>query len=362
MQVELYDDAHAFDVLREEWDQLLSRSYCDTLFLRPAWLGIWWEVFGREGALRLATARDERGRLVGVAPLFLAPLAADPAEPVPALSYERPVPRTGTIVQPTALFVGGTEVSDYLDFVVERGQAEAVYRAFFDVLQREAGWEWIDLHCLPGDSPTPDLLGRLAREAGHDVALAQEDVCPVLALPASWREYLSLLSKKDRHELRRKMRRVAESGVEEIVEVRSSAELDSLLPSFLALHEASAPDKADFMQDPRMRTFFRRVAQMACEHGWLDLSFLALDGQLAASLFCFRYGDSMLVYNSGFDPDAWPGLSPGVALFGHRIRQAIESGVRTYDFMQGNERYKYDLGAQDRPIHRLFARRSAREG
>lgn len=362
MQVELYHDAQAFDLLREEWDALLPRSYYDNLFLRPAWLKAWWQVFGRQGALRLATAREAGGRLVGVAPLFLAPLAADTAEPVPTLSYERPVPRPGTSVHDTALFVGGTEVSDYLDFTVERGQAEAVNRAFFDLWQQEGDWEWMDLHCLPDGSPTADLWSRLAREAGHSVALVQEDVCPVLELPGSWSGYLSQLRRKDRHELRRKMRRVAESGTVEVLEVGRGADLDGQLASFMRLHEASTPDKADFMQDERMREFFALVAQMALENGWLDLSFLALDGQLAASLFCFRYNEAVLVYNSGFDPQAWPGLSPGVALFGHRIRQAITGGVRVFDFMQGDERYKYDLGAQDRPIHRLFIRRNAGEG
>jgi CelD/BcsL family acetyltransferase involved in cellulose biosynthesis len=357
MQVDLYTDAKAFDTLREEWDQLLPQSYSDTLFQRPAWLGAWWQVFGAEGGLRLITVRDGRGNLVGVAPLFVAGVMAEDSEPVPALSYERPMPRPSASLHQTVLLVGGTEVSDYLDVAVHRGHGAAVYQALFDALQEDASWEWIDLHCLPAGSPTPEAFGKGAVAAGQRVALVQEDVCPAIDLPASWPEYLAMLSRKERHELRRKMRRVERSGQVRITEASDPATLDDQLAAFVALHEASAPDKAGFMSDPRMRAFFGLVARVALANGWLDLSFLALDGRLAASLLCFRYGDAVLVYNSGFDPQAWPGLSPGLALFAHRIRQAIESGVRVFDFMQGDERYKYDLGAQDRPVHRLFIRR-----
>ncbi|MDI7277938.1 MAG: GNAT family N-acetyltransferase [Anaerolineae bacterium] len=357
MRVELHRDPAAFDTLCEEWDALLARSAFDTLFLRPAWLGTWWQVFGREGALRIVTVRDGRGNLVGVAPLFLAPLMADARQPVPDLSYERPVPQPSATPHETLLFVGGTEVTDYLDFIVERTQAPEVYKALFAAVLEEGGWEWTDLHCLPDFSPTVATFGALARAAGLEVQVAQEDVCPFVTLPRTWPEYLAMLGGKERHELRRKMARAARTTRVEVLEAGDPAALEDHLQAFIALHEASTPDKADFMRDPRMRRFFDLVARMALENGWLDLSFLALDGRLAASIFCFRYGDAVLVYNSGFEPRAWQTLSPGIVLFGHRIRKAIEEGRREFDFMQGNERYKYDLGGRDRPIYRLFIRR-----
>ncbi len=362
MRVEVHTDPSAFDALRDEWAALLPRSAVDTLFLRPEWMATWWKVFGREGALRLMTVRDGDGSLLGVAPLFLAPVDADPRQPVPDLSYERPVPRPEATPHNTLLFVGGTEVSDYLDFVVDGAHAREVYRAIFDAVLREEGWEWIDLHCLPASSPTAAAFGELAREAGFGVQVVQEDVCPYIPLPRTWPEYLAVLGRKERHELRRKMARAARTTEVGVLEVGDTAALDGHLAAFVALHEASTPDKADFMRDPRMRRFFDLVARMALENGWLDLSFLTLDGKLAASIFCFRYAESVLVYNSGFDPRTWQSLSPGIVLFGLRIRKAIEEGRREFDFMQGNERYKYDLGGRDRPIYRLFVRRHGLSG
>jgi len=360
MRIEVHTDPQAFADLGAEWQDLLPRSFSDTLFQQPAWQEAWWRVFGVEGMLRLIAVRDGSGRLAGVAPLFLGQVAANAAEPLPTLSFERPISQPGATVHSALLFVGGTEVSDYLDMVVDRTQGPAVYQALWEtVLEAIPGWEWIDLHCLPDGSPTLTMLGNLAKAKGFTVTVGQEDVCPFIALPDSWEAYLSRLGRKERHELRRKMRRAELSGQVELTTVSDEAGLESSLATFIALHEASTPDKADFMRDPRMREFFRLVAHAALANGWLDLSFLAVDGEPAASMFCFRYHDAVLVYNSGFDPRAWAGLSPGIVLLGLRIQQAIEEGRREFDFLQGNERYKYDLGAQDRPVWRLFIRRPA---
>ena len=358
MLVDLHTDPGVFDDLRGEWDELLARVPFDTLFLRPAWLKAWWNTFGPDGGLRLLTVRADEGRLLAVAPFFLADCLGDAAEAVPNLSYERPVPTPAMSAHRTLLFVGGTEVTDYLDIIVDREQAAEICSAVWDALiQRVGGWEWLDLHCLPSGSAALKTVPELARRAGLQVTVVQEDVCPTVELPATWDEYLALLDKKDRHELRRKMRRAEETGQMRVLEARDPETLEAMLARFIALHEASAPEKADFMRDARMRAFFAVVARTALDNGWLDLSFLELGGQLAATFFCFRYRDSVLVYNSGFDPQAWPSLAPGVVLLGHRIRQAIETGCCELDFLQGNERYKYDLGASDRPIYRIFARR-----
>jgi len=153
------------------------------------------------------------------------------------------------------------------------------------------------------------------------------------------------------------MRNFERAGPLRLVVAGDPAELERQVETFMALHEASTPDKAVFMSDPRMRRFFHLLAQTALSEGWLDLSFLALDGRLAAGLLCFRYKGSLLVYNSGCDPQAWPGLSPGIVLLGHSIRRAIEDGLHEVDFLQGSERYKYEFGAQDRPVQRLLVRR-----
>jgi CelD/BcsL family acetyltransferase involved in cellulose biosynthesis len=56
------------------------------------------------------------------------------------------------------------------------------------------------------------------------------------------------------------------------------------------------------------------------------------------------------------DPDARE-LSPGVVLVERLIRRALERGQRRFDFLRGDESYKYEWGGADEPIQRLLVRR-----
>ena len=39
------------------------------------------------------------------------------------------------------------------------------------------------------------------------------------------------------------------------------------------------------------------------------------------------------------------------------VARALAAGVRRFDFMRGNESYKYDWGAVDEPVQRVLVRR-----
>jgi CelD/BcsL family acetyltransferase involved in cellulose biosynthesis len=106
--------------------------------------------------------------------------------------------------------------------------------------------------------------------------------------------------------------------------------------------------------DPQMQDFFLDVAQVLHTQGWLQLAFIEMDGQKAASLFNIDYGDAILVYNSGYDPFEFRHLSPGIIVTARCIEHAITLGRSKFDFLRGDEVYKYRFGAQDTTIRRLL--------
>ena len=170
----------------------------------------------------------------------------------------------------------------------------------------------------------------------------------MLALPESWDAYLERLDGKDRHELRRKMRRLErERPGTRVWSEQGVAGWDAALSRFLALHRQSKAGKARFMDKP-MEHFFREATAALAEAGWARLWFLeAPDGPLA-SFLCVEYAGAVCLYNSGFDP-AHARLAPGIVLLAHVIRDAIERRVPVFDFLRGEEFYKYAFGptAQD---------------
>jgi CelD/BcsL family acetyltransferase involved in cellulose biosynthesis len=342
IHIELCRDPAIFSDLAAEWSALLCNSAVDTIFLTPQWQGVWWKHFQAGRDLRVLLARDDdgpeaNGELVGIAPLYA-------------------VEQDGqTLLQ----FVGGVEISDYLDFIVMQGREEEVYRALMLYLRDEApAWDLLDLHCLPGHSPTrAGLLCQACAECcSEDVQAQQEEAAPYIPLPDDWEVYLGTLDKKQRHEVRRKMRRAEAEAELHWYRVQEAAQLDSNVEHFLALHRASHPEKDAFMT-PQMEGFFREMARVIWEQGWLDLYLLWLDGRPAATMWCFDYNNDLLVYNSGYDPTWRYELSSGIVLLSYCIQEAIARGKQRFDFMRGDEVYKYRFGAVEGAVYRLVVRK-----
>jgi hypothetical protein len=348
-------------VTREEWDRLLKSAASNVVFMTWQWQQLWWSHFGAasqtnkgdgECKLHLLAVRAEEGALVGIAPLFIA------SAPLPPLKeYRRGELRPegeGAAVR-TVRIVGGIDIADYLDIIAPPERMEEVWAVVLDYLiERREEWDAIDLHSLPEFSPSRELLPRLAEERGLSAQLFPEDVSPVLELPGDWDTYLMSLRKKDRHELRRKVRKL--EGRDDVrwslVPSRDPAAMTEGMTTFLDLHRMSGADKAGFMDD-NMAAFFLKMASELADTGWLDLAILEVNKQPASAYLSFSYGDRLYLYNSGYSQE-FASYSAGVALLAYRIHKAILQGFRYFDFLRGDEPYKYDFGAKDTYVYRAM--------
>ncbi len=331
MKTQVYTDAGGFAALHQEWNPLLRDRASDTLFLTWEWQSTWWEHLG-EGELYLIAVRDG-GHLSGIAPLYLT---------------------TSDDGLKTLSVVGCRDVSDYLDLIAASGQEAKVYGALLDWLESDEApaWDLADLCNIPSASPTHSLLAEMAADRGYQVHTEVEDICPIIPLPAAWDDYLNSLSKKQRHEIRRKLRRAEGSGQINWYIVNEEHDLAAEMEAFIELHQKSHVDKDEFM-DAQMKGFFHAAAQVLHEAGWLQLAFMEVNGEKAATMLNFDYQDSIMVYNSGYNPHKYARLSPGIVLLSYCIQWAIELGRSKFDFLRGDEEYKYRFGAQPTEIYRL---------
>jgi CelD/BcsL family acetyltransferase involved in cellulose biosynthesis len=176
----------------------------------------------------------------------------------------------------------------------------------------------------------------------------------VLDLPHAYEAYVQSLGKKERHELRRKVRRLERAGRASF-RFASDAERGRVLDRFFALHRLSRGEKADFMTGD-VEQFFRDLAAALAPLDRLRLGVLAFDGADAAVLFGFALGQVISLYNAAYDPGL-ASLSVGIVSHAWAIRQAIASGYVRYDLLRGGEPYKSDLGARERWLARLDAER-----
>jgi CelD/BcsL family acetyltransferase involved in cellulose biosynthesis len=121
---------------------------------------------------------------------------------------------------------------------------------------------------------------------------------------------------------------------------------------------ASRADKGR-VHDQRNAPFLPWHGAGHAKAGWLRLCFLSMNGERVASLLAFEYNRKFLLYNSGYDPDSFAQLSPGWTILSYAIQYAIAVGCQLFDFMQGNEEYKYRFGAKDYRVMRVIATKEA---
>jgi len=333
MPIEFIRDVPSWDRIIPEWNTLLSHSTAGYPFLRCEYLRAWWEHLGGgewpSADLRIALWK-EAGTLLGIAPLF----------------------RTTRNGEPQLLLIGSVEISDYLDVMAAPDHLPAFCSALLDALGSLPDSEFgvLDLFNLQASSPTIPALEAEAAHRGWALEREPLQVCPVITLPHSWEEYLGALDKKSRHEIRRKMRR-AEGGEEKAeLKICGAEEMEEFL-RLMSCDEA----KAAFLT-PAMRNQLRAIANAAQQAGMLELAFLELGGRKAAAYMNFAIGNRTWVYNSGMDP-LYAAASPGWVLLAMLIRRAIEAGYQAFDFMRGDEPYKFQWGGIGEPILHLTIRK-----
>ena len=309
--------AESFKTLASYWVKPAYSLRWNCIFALPPWLEIWWNEFGATGHLYLFVARQGR-TVVGIAPLFLKDMEA--------------------------FFIGSDDLCDCLDFIIAPGRERDFFNSLLDDLNGK-GIGLLKLRGLRSNSTVLTHLVGMARERGYEVSCAVEDVSVELDLPPTWEEYLGMLSQKQRHEVRRKLRRIREAGEVNYRTVEDSGDVPNAMDILLNLFRQSNGDKATFM-NARRESFFRSLAQAMAQVRLLRLGILELDSWPIAAVMCFDYGNKVYLYNSGYDPQ-YTSLSAGLISKILSIKDAIERGRRTFDFLKGGEDYKYRLGGRE---------------
>jgi len=287
-------------------------------FVLPGWMRAWREAFAPQAEFWIRSFQNA-GAVVGVAPLL--------------------------VENRTARLIGGPDVCDHLDLVAAAGRSGDFCRALLRYLKTE-GVARLEMNPIRPDSVIMAALVPAAREKGYPVAIGEEDLLFEVELPGSWEEYLQALSGKQRHEVRRKLRRLENSSAAGFRVLEDSAAVRAAMDDFFVLFRQNRQDKAAFMSD-RMESYFRLLAEYV---PGMRIGFLDVDGTPAAGVLCCDHDGTRYLYNSGYDNNLAP-LSVGILCKILSIRESIVRGLRRYDFLKGNEAYKRQLGGRPVPIH-----------
>jgi len=308
------------------WHDKSSDLQWNCLFMLPPWIRTWWNSFGTSAEALLYAVRH-RGKIIGIAPMQ----------------------KNGNIIS----MMGSSDVTDYVDFTIAHDSGILFVNALISHMHK-LGFNSLELGEVRYDSVAADCINECSRSMGWKIEKSESERIYELELPFSWEAYLNLLSLKERHEIRRKMRRLNGAGHVSYRVLGQKDDIDKAMDIFIMLFRSSLPEKDRFMTATR-EIFFRDLVGSMASYGMVKLAFLDIDNVPAAATLCFVHRSTVFLYNNGFDRK-YSDLSAGILSRIMSIRQSISEGQRKYDFLKGDEAYKRKLGGSPVRLERYWVK------
>lgn len=344
MKIDIFETLEEFEKIREDWDRIYFEDPEAHLFLSWQWLHKY--LSHRHRWFVLALKQEGDAHYCAFLPLKVS-------------TYQD---------EKTNLFcdeirMAGNYGADYTGFLCWPGLEDAAADAFSAYIGRE-NWTTLTFDYFYTASSRLDRLlaafpqtefSQKSNERSNSDNI-DNTICPYVVLPESWEAYLAThMSAQTRQKLRRFMRMVEASSDYRITHATSETierDLDTLFRLWRIKWAERKGSKVD-----RLITLTREMLLDAFNQGALDVPVLWYQdrplGVLANLLD--RQKKTVLFYITGRDEE-WTTPSPGLLLHGFSIRDAIAEGYRIYDFLRGNEAYKYAFGVEERRIRSMLVR------
>lgn len=326
IQYSVIDTLEAFAELQESWDNLLAGAPNASLFLTWEWMFTWWEIYHPQNPgwkLHILVFRDGDS-LIGILPLFVS------SESIGFVKYKR------------VGFLGDeVESTDYLDIITSDAYRVYFTENLYSILAEEFSTaDLIHFKGILADS----IIDQGFYHQNNGSSLRQEfRICPYITLPSSFDDYLSRLSSNFRYNIRRRTKKFLKQPGARLSIISEPERMAETIEMVFDLHWKRAQQKqldTKFLKEKRC-AFHQKCAERLAKKNYVKIFVGEIEGQPVASLYCYEFDNTLFYFQSGFDPD-WDKISPGLVIMAYAIQYAIENNLRCFDFMRGNEEYKFN--------------------
>ena len=328
IKVECIDNTEDLLGLESEWHELFEADSRCCLTMNWDWQLTWWEVFGELGELRVLTARDDAGMLVGLLPMYVQHVRAAGLVPMCRLELlGRGEPESDEIC------------SDYLDMIVRPGRENEVVRTMLDFLSTSMrnDFDEVWLTSLAEDSRLVNVVPALALQTGLACEVLPRSRCVVIEFPDSYETLLASFRPRLRWQIRRDRRKLQELGKLEYRLLSSGPEADAAYRTFIELHQQrwNYTGRPGCFASARFTAFHKKLRRRWNGTDRIRILLASLDGRAFAGTWEFADRDTLLAYQTGWDPSfSQKNISPGLLVQGLTFEQGIAHGFRHYDFLE----------------------------
>ncbi len=344
MRAEIFTTWEEISLLGDHWNSLLISSNSDTIFLTWEWILAWKEITQDHLNPVVIAVWDDEDNLVGIAPFYQFKL------------------KLLNMVSFKGLRILGDYAtgSEYHDWILSPKHEDEVAKIIArQLLQAKELWDVIWMPDISGWNGACERLTRAADSVGilyRDRTISFSNY----ALPDSPEKFEASFSAKRRQQLRRKRKQLMSKPGTEIIFCQTEEDLPKFISALFDLHNRRRMllnDPGCFIRKPAEADFYRIFLPIALKKGWLRMTALSQDGIIQAIQIGYAYNGDYLQMQEGFNPDYVDGA--GNVLRHFIIENAIQEGLKNYDFLGGFTEHKRRWKAKERLGHDLlFARPS----
>ncbi|MGE3508288.1 MAG: GNAT family N-acetyltransferase [Vicinamibacterales bacterium] len=325
MRVDVVTGRDGLDALRPDWNALLESSQAPSVFLTWEWVSTWWGVYGAGAQLYVLTVRDAAGQLVAIAPF--------------QRRRQRGFGRDG---RGHVCFIGdgGDVTPEYLNVIALTGSERAVARTLVEFLTQDPGVGAIELRPMPEHSPMLLALQVAFGSQSGVMDCTYDAACPMMQLPATPEAFVAGQSRNYRKKVGEYHRRAERDLGATLRRAGSVDDVRHDMRQLASLHQLRWGGRSGSFRSPEYLTFHEALAQTFFDRGWLRLFALESAGRPLAMTYCFAYAGRYSFYQSGRDPE-FARYRVGLLLMHLVVQEAIRDGASVFDFLRGEEEYKF---------------------
>ncbi len=324
LKVNAINDSRDLEYMVPQWNELLGRDTDASPFQLPEWLLLWWRYFGNDElwALQFMEGRD----LAGLALLF-----------------------TYSDDNKKKLCFVGSGITDYLDFIAVKECKKSAGEYIMRYVCENVDWDICDLQELKNSS----FLYGFRAFSDFNQQLSIQNVCPYMRLPEIGMELYKTVPKHHEKNIRNALNRIRKLGNESF-ELADEQNFSEFMKDLVRLHTSrwQSLDMPGVIAEENIQQFYMESGRALLKRGALDLGRLRVGGRTCAVYLTLTFHGSTCAYLGGIDPE-FEFCSPGVLGLYYCMKAAMARGSREFDFLRGNEKYKYHWGVKERFNYRL---------
>ncbi len=334
MKIIEISDYKKFMDSRTEWEDLVSRSKVDNVFLTHDWIAGCIKYFYAGDRLLILNVFDGAD-LVGIAPLVIKK----------GRYFGLPVK--------TVSFIG-TSISDRMDFILA-GDKKEMIKVIFDYLESiKKEWDMIDLQELAGYTASLECIQSYIKEKGlvNIIGPVKKDF--FINFDKDKDFYPQKFSKK----LEERLKKINNKGMRLDLEFQryTNGDIDAeeIFSKARAIEGRSWKGKKQsgiFSKDDT-RSFHKEILDKFSKNKWIDFSVLNLDKKPIAYIYNYLYGKRSYNYSVAFDK-GHSVISAGTMLMLWALKDSSSKGISEFDFARGEDTWKTKLTQDYREHNRV---------